>query len=244
MKSILLALVVSWGAVASALAAQTQTAPSASGQAAVAAAPAPTQRSAAELEKLVEPIALHPDPLISIILPASAYPLEIVQAARFVRDTNNIPKVDAQSWDDNVKEVAKFPELISKMDADLPWTMDLGQAFIDQPKELMDAIQNLRAKAKKSRHAPDQSPTNRHRDQRCRTANKFNRGGQRDQGGGPSGSRQPASRLCAQLSSNGLLSTARLCVQPYRSSGYLRRGHGLGSYPGQQLQLGAWASRR
>jgi hypothetical protein len=102
------------------------------------------------LEKLVQPIALHPDPLIAIILPASAYPLEIVQAARFVKDTNNISKVDDQSWDDNVKEVAKFPDLIAKMDADLPWTMDLGQAFIDQPKELMDAIQDLRAKAKKA----------------------------------------------------------------------------------------------
>src|SRR5882672_10499709 len=60
---------------------------------------APAQRSAAELEKLVEPIALHPDPLIAIILPASAYPLEIVQAARFVKDTNNIPKLTEQPWD-------------------------------------------------------------------------------------------------------------------------------------------------
>jgi hypothetical protein len=101
-----------------------------------------------ELEKLVMPIALHPDPLISIILPASVYPLEIVQAARFVKDTNNIPKVDQQSWDENVKAVAKFPELIAKMDADLSWTMKLGQAFLDQPKELMDAIQRLRGKAK------------------------------------------------------------------------------------------------
>jgi hypothetical protein len=96
------------------------------------------------------PIALHPDPLISIILPASVYPLEIVQAARFVRDTNNIPKIDQQDWDQNVKAVAKFPELIAKMDADLDWTMKLGQAFLDQPKELMDTIQSLRAKAQKA----------------------------------------------------------------------------------------------
>jgi hypothetical protein len=54
------------------------------------------------LEKLVMPIALHPDPLIAIILPAAAYPLEIVQAARFVKDTNNIPKLADQPWDDNV----------------------------------------------------------------------------------------------------------------------------------------------
>jgi len=93
------------------------------------------------------PIALHPDSLISVILPASVYPLEIVKAARFVKDTNNIPKVDEQPWDENVKAVAKFPDLIAKMDADLDWTTKLGQAFLDQPKELLDTIQDLRAKA-------------------------------------------------------------------------------------------------
>jgi hypothetical protein len=103
--------------------------------------------SAAELEKLAAPIALHPDPLIAILLPASVYPLEIVQAARFIRDTNNIPQVDDQPWDENVKALARFPELIQKMNDDLTWTMDLGQAFLDQQKELMDTIQLLRAKA-------------------------------------------------------------------------------------------------
>ena len=108
---------------------------------------APPVRSAAELEKLVEPIGLHPDPLIAIILPASVYPLEIVQAARFVKDTNNLPKVDEQPWDANVRAVAKFPVLIQKMNDDISWTMELGQAFLDQQSELMDAIQRLRAKA-------------------------------------------------------------------------------------------------
>ncbi len=111
---------------------------------------APPQFSAAELEKLAAPIALHPDPLIAIILPASVYPLKIVQAARFVKDTNNIPKLDEQPWDENVKAVAQFPELIQKMNDDLTWTMDLGQAFLDQQKELMDTIQMLRAKANAS----------------------------------------------------------------------------------------------
>ena len=108
---------------------------------------APPKYSAADLEKLAAPIAMHPDPLIAIILPASVYPLDIVQAARFVKDTNNIPKVDEQPWDENVKAVAKFPELIQKMNDDLAWTMDLGQAFLDQQKELMDTLQALRAKA-------------------------------------------------------------------------------------------------
>src|SRR6185436_6355205 len=111
---------------------------------------APAKLSAAELEKLVEPIALHPDPLIAIILPASAYPLEIVQAARLVKDTNNIPKVDDQTWDENVKAVAKFPEVVAMMDKDLPWTMDLGQAFIDHSEDVMNAVQALRVKAQKA----------------------------------------------------------------------------------------------
>jgi hypothetical protein len=108
---------------------------------------APPKYSAAELEKLAAPIALHPDPLIAIILPASVYPLDIVQAARFVKDTNNLPKVDEQPWDENVKALAKFPELLQKLNDDLTWTMDLGQAVLDQQKELMDTIQMLRGKA-------------------------------------------------------------------------------------------------
>ena len=108
---------------------------------------APAQRSAAELEKLVAPIALYPDPLIATILPATAYPLEIVQAARFVADTNNLPNLDAQPWDENVKAVASVPAAIKKLNDDLAWTIDLGEAFIEQPKQLMDMIQSLRAKA-------------------------------------------------------------------------------------------------
>jgi hypothetical protein len=102
------------------------------------------------LEKLAMPIALHPDPLIASILPAAVYPLEIVMAARFVRDTNNLAKVDAQPWDENVKAVAKFPELIARMDGDLEWTVALGKAFLEQRKELMDSIQALRAKAQQA----------------------------------------------------------------------------------------------
>ena len=128
----------------------TNSATAASDTAAVAPPSAAAKRSAADLEKLAQPIALHPDPLIAVLLPAAVYPLEIVQAARFIKDTNNIPKVDEQAWDENVKAVAKFPELVAKMDADLPWTVELGQAFLDQPKELMDTIQALRGKAHKA----------------------------------------------------------------------------------------------
>src|SRR6185369_13842660 len=108
---------------------------------------APAKRSQADLEKLVAPIALYPDPLIATVLPASAYPLEVVQAARFVKDTNNIAKLDTQQWDDNVKAVARFPDVISQMNENIQWTSDLGDAFVNQPKELMDAVQTMRSKA-------------------------------------------------------------------------------------------------
>src|SRR5215469_11651096 len=107
-------------------------------------------RSQDDLQKLVAPIALYPDQLIATILPASAYPLEIVQAARFVKDTNNIAKLDQQSWDDNVKAVARIPEVIKQMDDNINWTSDLGNAFIAQPKDIMDAIQTMRSKAQDS----------------------------------------------------------------------------------------------
>jgi hypothetical protein len=107
----------------------------------------PPKRSAADLEKLVAPIALHPDPLIATILPASVYPLEIVQAARFVADTNNLDKLDEQPWDDNVKAVARVPGVIKQMNGDLTWTMELGEAFLAQDKDVMDAMQSLRTKA-------------------------------------------------------------------------------------------------
>jgi hypothetical protein len=107
----------------------------------------PAERSAAELEDLVAPIALYPDPLIAVMLPAAVYPVEIVNAARFVANPNNLATLDDQPWDDNVRAVARFPEVIQYMSDNLDWTVELGDAFLDQPMDLMDAIQTLRAKA-------------------------------------------------------------------------------------------------
>jgi len=107
----------------------------------------PVERSAADLEKLAAPMALYPDPLVAVMLPAAAYPVELVQAARFVANTNNLATLDDQPWDENVKAVARFPTVIEQMNNDLSWTVELGLAFVQQPLELMDAIQSLRAKA-------------------------------------------------------------------------------------------------
>lgn len=111
---------------------------------------APAKRSQADLGKLVAPIALYPDPLIATLLPASVYPLEIVQAARFVANTNNLANLDAQPWDEDVKAVARVPAVIQKMNDELSWTMELGEAFLAQDKDVMDAIQNMRGKAQKA----------------------------------------------------------------------------------------------
>lgn len=143
---IVLALVL---AALSVSAQQRATPPAAPAQAAPPPA-APAKRSAAELENLVARIALYPDPLIATILPASVYPLEIVQAARFVADTNNMAKLDAQPWDDNVKAVASVPAVIKMMNDDLTWTIALGEMFLSQDKDLLDAIQSLRGKAQKA----------------------------------------------------------------------------------------------
>jgi hypothetical protein len=111
---------------------------------------APAKRSAADLEKLVAPIALYPDPLLATVLPASVYPLEIVQAARFVADPKNIANIDEQPWDQNVKDLARVPDALKKFNEDLNWTIELGEAFLAQDKDVMDAIQNMRAKAQKA----------------------------------------------------------------------------------------------
>jgi hypothetical protein len=107
----------------------------------------PAHFSQAELETLAEPIALYPDPLLEVMLPASVYPVEIVQAARFIQDANNLPHLDNQPWDENVIALAHYPTVIQKMNDNLEWTVLLGDAFAEQPAELMDAIQNLRLKA-------------------------------------------------------------------------------------------------
>src|SRR5215831_11480387 len=108
---------------------------------------APPQVGNSDLELLVAPIALYPDPLLAALLPAAAYPLEITEAARFVSDTNNLASLDEQDWDDNVKAVAKFPTVIQYMDRNINWTKQLGQAFVDQPLDVMNAIQTMRAQA-------------------------------------------------------------------------------------------------
>jgi hypothetical protein len=106
-----------------------------------------------ELEQLAAPVALYPDPLLAQVLMAATYPVEVVQAARFaqanptLRDSQLDEALRYQNWDDSVKALASFPQILAMMDARLDWTQRLGDAFLAQEQDLMDAVQVLRARA-------------------------------------------------------------------------------------------------
>ena len=104
--------------------------------------------SADELETLVGPIALYPDPMISLILPASTVPTDIVLAARYIRDNQDTSQIDAQNWDPSVKGLARYPDVLNMMNENLDWTNQLGAAVIAQQADVMAAIQAQRVKAK------------------------------------------------------------------------------------------------
>lgn len=109
----------------------------------------PARLSAVQLEQLLGPIALYPDALIALILPASTQPTDIVLAARYLRDHGaNLSQVESRAWDDSVKSLTHYPEVLKWLDENLHWTKQVGEAFADQPAEVMQAIQRLRARAR------------------------------------------------------------------------------------------------
>jgi uncharacterized protein DUF3300 len=106
-----------------------------------------------ELDQLVAPIALHPDALVAQILMASTYPIEVVQAARFVKDKPGLSgdqvndALKQYPWDDSVKSLVFFPQVLSMMNEKLDWLQRIGDAFLSQQQDVMAAIQRLRARA-------------------------------------------------------------------------------------------------
>jgi hypothetical protein len=103
--------------------------------------------SGAQLDQLLESIALYPDPLIAQILPASTFPTEIVMADRYVSGGDDPNQIDQQSWDPSVQALARYPNVLQWMDQNLDWTTLLGQAFLNQQQDVMDSIQRLRQSA-------------------------------------------------------------------------------------------------
>jgi hypothetical protein len=104
-------------------------------------------RSAAELDQLLGPIALYPDPLIAQILPLATLPSQVVLADRYVSGGGDPNYIDQQNWDPSAQALARYPNILKMMDDNLAWTTELGQAFLNQQQDVMDAIQRLRAQA-------------------------------------------------------------------------------------------------
>lgn len=100
-----------------------------------------------ELEQILGPIALYPDVLLAQILPASTFPMDIVQAARWLRSKPDMSKLLDQKWDPSVLALCNYPEVIYMLDKDLDWTNALGAAFLSQQEDVMSTIQDLRRKA-------------------------------------------------------------------------------------------------
>ena len=110
-------------------------------------------RTAAQLEQLVAPIALYPDSVLSQILMASTYPLEVVEAARWVQSNSGVTgraledAMQKQQWDPSVKSLTAIPQTLQMMNDKLDWTQQLGDAFLAQQGDVLDAVQRLRERA-------------------------------------------------------------------------------------------------
>jgi hypothetical protein len=117
-------------------------------QAQDADAPAvPTTWTSDELDQMLGPIALYPDPLVGLILPAATVPQQIVIADRYVSEGNDPSQIPVQPWDPSVQGLAHYPTVLKWMDDNLAWTTQLGEAFSSQQSDVMDSIQRLRVKA-------------------------------------------------------------------------------------------------
>ena len=104
--------------------------------------------SRTELQELVGPIALYPDDLLAIVLPASTYPLQLVQAQRFLEDLEEDPSLTPDdSWDDSVIALLNYPEVIALLNEDLDWTWRLGEAVVAQQADVVGAVQSFRDRA-------------------------------------------------------------------------------------------------
>lgn len=117
-------------------------------------APQSAQQTPEELQQLVAPIALYPDSLVAQILAASTFPVQIVEADRWVQDHSDLKgdalaqAVDQQPWDPSIKALAAFPTVLGNMDKNLSWASSLGDAYYNQEQDVMDAIQVMRQRAR------------------------------------------------------------------------------------------------
>src|SRR5580658_6259839 len=107
-----------------------------------------------QLDQLVGPIALYPDPLLAELLPAATFPSEIVMANRYVSQNGDPNQIATQGWDPGVQALCHYPNILKWMDDNLAWTTQLGQAFENQQADVMDSVQRLRAQAQSLGNLP------------------------------------------------------------------------------------------
>ncbi len=118
-----------------------------------AAAPPAAKVPADQLDSLVAPIALYPDPLLAQTLAASTYPLELIQLQQWLQKNPNLKDkaladaVSKQPWDPSIQAMAALPDVVKRLADDIQWTTDLGNAFLAQQSDVMDAVQRMRKKA-------------------------------------------------------------------------------------------------
>ena len=111
--------------------------------------PQAAQLSPEQLDNLLAPIALYPDPLLAQVLPAATFVDQIDNAARWLRaNPNNIAGVDTQQWDVSVRSVSHYPQVVYMMAEKMDWTTALGQGYVNQSTDVFTAIQRLRGRAK------------------------------------------------------------------------------------------------
>jgi len=101
-----------------------------------------------QLDQLSGPIALYPDPLVAVILPASTAPSDIALAAQYISENGSPAGIDGQSWDPSVKALAHYPTVLQWMNSNPDWTRSLGAAFALQPSDVLKSIQQLRVRAR------------------------------------------------------------------------------------------------
>ena len=188
---------------------------------------APSAQAAAkipseQLDSLVAPIALYPDPLLSQTLVASTYPLEVVQLQQWLAQHKDLKEkaladaVKKQDWDPSIQSLAALPEVVKLLAENIKWTTDLGNAFLAQQNDVMDAVQRMRKKAKDAGNLKSSEQV------KVETKTVESTAGNRGGAGQSSGC------LCAKLQPNRRVRSAHLRLPPNRlsSAGILRGRHG------------------
>lgn len=115
--------------------------------------PPPALLPPQQLDTLVAPIALYPDSLLSQVLVAATYPLEVVEAGQWLQQNRNlrgsalVNAAQQQNWDPSIQALVVFPDALNLMTSNVRWTTDLGNAFLAQQADVMNAVQRMRAQA-------------------------------------------------------------------------------------------------